>query len=107
MERVSIDGVFDGADERIWQFVSLLKYPDGYMFRDSELDLICNGPFSPDNVEILGAFNRVVRFALIRGFNELLINLVFAGHSSVPLFFGDIRWPQRRVMIVKLVTSNR
>lgn len=88
------------GDERVWQAVALCKYPHYYefVFQDIELNLKLSAPFSSTDVEIVKVFEKDVRFSLIRGMNQFFVNLSFTQLGSVPLFFGDVRSKQKKVI---------
>lgn len=101
VEQVAIDGVFNGEEEKIWEWVFLSKYRgfDKFIFQDVELSAECGGQFISAYVEILEVFGRVIRLSLVRPMRPLFITMLFAQSSSVLLFFGDMRRRQRHVII--------
>lgn len=101
LEEVTIDGEMDGDQDKIWKDVNLTKSKYSYNFslQNAEIDTICDGSFLPADVEIVELFRRVVRISVIKETKHLWINFLFAQQGSVPLFFGDIRWQQKRVII--------
>lgn len=95
LDRVTIDG-----DERIWRSVFLAKYvrQSLFIFQDAELSRRCDGVFPSTDVEIVKLFGNEIRFCLMGGMNQLFFNLSFTQQGSVPLFFGDIRSKQKKVI---------
>lgn len=96
--------------EQEWESVSLYKYQywDGFIFNNIDLKLICGGPFSSSDVEIIEVFHRAMRFSLIRREdNQLLFfSVLFSEKTFVELFFGDVRWPKRQVIIISFFTIS-
>lgn len=86
-------------DKRIWESVLLSKRQssDEFIFKNKELNDLCDGAFSSWNVEIEEVFGRVVRFRLVRETSQLFVNLLFTEEISAQFLFRETRSHQKLV----------